>query len=440
MTFSREFAALVARENPWLVAGEGWRAMLESRLPSPFIPRSQGGVRRVEGAGFPQRKVTLVVGPRQAGKSSWVWRQLQGSDAPPLYLTCELPAVQEACQDPSAFLAGVAALGPTPGALFLEEAQHLEEAGLFLKGLVDRRAPWPTVATGSSSYHLRARTRESLAGRAERVRLLPFRVAELVADVPRGDLHDAERERRLQRHLRIGGYPGVWTSARPEEELAALVEAFVIRDASDLYRIERPDAFRTLLQLAARQVGSGVNLSEWASLSSVSVPTVSSYLSIMEEAHLLVRVPVFAGGKRAELTRQPKLYFVDCGLRNRLLGDFSPLDARSDAGALLENLVFCELHKALPLGASIRWWRTKSGAEVDFVLTSGDTLDGVEVKAAHMKRPKLSRSARSFIEAYAPRRFYVVNRELDAEEELGPTTVRWLPLSRLPELLPVEGA
>ncbi len=435
MTFSHEFAALVARENPWLVRPEGWQVEIGSRLPVPFVPRRQVGVHRVEEEGFPRDKATLVVGPRQAGKSSWVWRQLQEASAPPLFLSCELPAVREACRDPSAFLAGVSSLGQRPGALFLEEAQHLDEAGLFLKGLVDRRAPWPVVVTGSSSYHLRARTRESLAGRAARVRLLPFRIGEVDADVPPGTIHDAERGRRLRRHLQIGGYPGVWTAERPEEELAALVEAFVIRDASDLYRLERPDAFRTLLQLAARQVGSGVNLSEWASLASVSVPTVSSYLSIMEEAHLLVRVPVFAGGKRAELTRQPKLYFVDCGLRNRLVGDFSPLEARADAGPLLENFVLSELHKALPLGASVRWWRTKSGAEVDFVLTSGDALVAIEVKATTMKRPMLPRSARSFIEAYSPRRFYVVNLELDASEKLGQTSVRWLPIDRLWELL-----
>lgn len=352
-------------------------------------------------------KAMLVIGPRQAGKSTWVWHLLSREGGGVLFVDCELHRFRQWCRDPGAFLEDLRQILPHPPAVFLEEVQHLDEAGLFIKGLIDRRIPCPLIVTGSSSYHLSARTRESLAGRARRARLLPFSLEEICEDLDEhadAGIRQARIDERLGRHLTVGGYPRVWLSDAPETELAALVEAFVIRDASDLYRLRRLDAFRTLLKLAASQIGSVVNLSEWASIAGVSVPTVSEYLQLMEESHLLVRLPPFAGGKRVELTSSPKLYFVDVGLRNQLVGDLSPFQYRTDRGPLLENHVFSELHKAMPFAGSLNWWRTRAGAEVDFVVSEGQRRVGIEVKASPLRRPMLTRGARSFIDDRLRRR------------------------------------
>ena len=93
---------------------------------------------------------------------------------------------------------------------------------------------------------------------------------------------------------------------------------------------------------------------------------------------------------------------------------------------VLENWVFGELWKALPTGAELNFWRSTSNAEVDFVVTSGGTLVGVEVKAAELGRPGITRSARSFVDAYAPTAFLVVNRGIEARQDLGRTAVRWI--------------
>lgn len=107
----------------------------------------------------------------------------------------------------------------------------------------------------------------------------------------------------------------------------------------------------------------------------------------------------------------------------------------AEKGALTKNWVFTELAKALPWTQTIRYWRSRSGAEVDFVVPRHDRLLGIEVKANRMRRPKLSRSSRSFIEAYEPSGFWVLNEELEHDEALGPTTVRWRRLTDLPELI-----
>ncbi|HXV64579.1 MAG TPA: ATP-binding protein [Vicinamibacteria bacterium] len=242
------------------------------------------------------------------------------------------------------------ALVTKPVTIFFEEAQYLEEAGLFLKGVVDRKPGVPILVTGSSSFHLHSRTRESLAGRATRSRPLPFALSEVIFDL--GEKPDAFRRRivedRFARHVIMGGYPKVWLSENPELVLTDLVEAIILRDASDLFRIGRPDAFRRLLRLAASQAGNRVNLSEWASILGVSRDTVASYLEILESSHVVSVLPPFVGGKRAEATSTPKIFFVDNGIRNRLLHDFKPIEERVDKGALLENWIFTELWRACP--------------------------------------------------------------------------------------------
>ena len=257
---------------------------------------------------------------------------------------------------------------------------------------------------------------------------LPLSLPEVcqdLADKP-AIVRSRQEEERFARHLVFGGYPSVWLSGNPETLLTDLLEAMVLRDASDLFRIARPDAFRQLLRLLAGQTGSLVNLSEWASVLGISRDTVASYLDILESSHLIVVLAPFAGGKRVELTARPKVFLLDNGLRNRLLLDFRPLEERTDAGALLESWVATELWKILPDGATLHFWRSTSGAEVDFVLARGDRILPVEVKASRSERPLPSRSLRSFLEAYQPPTALVLNLNLAHSVRVEETAVEWI--------------
>lgn len=131
----------------------------------------------------------------------------------------------------------------------------------------------------------------------------------------------------------------------------------------------------------------------------------------------------FVGGKRAEITSTPKVYFIDNGIRNRLFGGFAPLEGRAEKEALLKNYVFKELYKSIhPLLDAIHFWRSKSGAEVDFVIRKDHELFAVEVKAGPT-RGKLTRSAQSFIDAYQPNRFVVVGDRVYPPLRKGTTDV-----------------
>jgi predicted AAA+ superfamily ATPase len=84
------------------------------------------------------------------------------------------------------------------------------------------------------------------------------------------------------------------------------------------------------------------------------------------------------------------------------------------------------LWKILPSTAGLHYWRSTSKAEVDFVVARGDQIIGVEVKAGNLGRPNVPRSARSFIEGYQPKKFFIVSKDIVATYRIGATEIRWL--------------
>lgn len=416
--------------NPWLRDSSRFAVELGRRIPERFVPR------QVDLAGFSDRsRAKLLVGPRQAGKSTFVWSLL--ASRPPqevLYLDAEEPTVQAWSRSAVQFVADLEADLPTVRTVFVDEAQRLPEAGIFVKGVVDARHGLELIVTGSSAFHLDARTRESLAGRAVRRVLLPFSLEELGAlqPAPVPMVHAEEVARICARQQVIGSYPEAWFAADPERILSDLVEAFVIRDVSDRFRIQRTDAFRHLLQLAAGQVGQLVNFSEWASILGIAASTVREHLRLLEETWVLKLLPAFSGGKRRELTAAARVHFYDLGIRNLLLGTFgTDLERRPDRGALAEGWAFAELAKTVPASWLVHYWRAKGGAEVDFVLTRGERIVAIEVKTS--TRPGLSRSVRSFLDAYAPECVVLAGGSgtAPAEAKHGGTLVRTVPLPDL---------
>jgi predicted AAA+ superfamily ATPase len=412
--------------NPWLVIPEKGTELVGRFLPHTYV------LREMEELSLAESRALLVVGPRQSGKSTMIWHRIRDLSPQILFLNMEDPLLRTACAGTIDFVEYIRKNQSLFKVLFVDEIQHMEEAGLFVKGVIDAGLGIPFVVTGSSSFHLRSRTRESLAGRAIRRRLLPFSLGELLRHEkpPNSIARQAAAERIVSDQLVFGGYPAVFLAARDAEKkeiLNNLVESLILRDASDLFRIKRIDAFRKLLTLLAGQIGNLANLSELASICNVDVGTISNHIEILEENHIVQRVLPFAGGKRAELTSATKVFFIDCGVRNQLLNNHSrELQLRTDIGPLLEDWVFSEICKNIPLVDTLKFWRSKAGAEVDFVIEHGKALHAVEVKFASLKRPLLSRSIRSFIEAYEPEKLALVNMSLEHELEFGKTLVSFV--------------
>lgn len=428
---NKQLEDLIYYYNPWIEDKSAWKSELRKKLPQHFIERDlQNEINQWPWPG----KAHLLIGGRQVGKSSILWHYFQTSKVQPLYLNCEELLVREFCGSAGLFAKTIKEQHWQDMPLFFEEAQHLNEPGLFFKGLVDLKIQNPIYITGSSSYHLRAKTRESLAGRSVRAKLSPLMLNEIHQDTQKSS---RQQRKNFDKMISFGGYPEVWSSEQPDRILSQLLEAFVVRDASDFFKIKNVSAFRQLLFLLAGQIGNLVNLSEWAAICNINRATLENYLDILTESHIIFSARPYHGGKRAELTQRPKYFFTDVGLRNVLIKNFDAVSQRIDSGALLENWVGAELYKSIEknwVNSSLHFWRTKSGSEVDFVVVRPEGILGFEVKAADMRGPKLTKSIHSFIDAYAPKEFIIFNNSLEFENIIGDTRVRWLPFHMLPSL------
>jgi predicted AAA+ superfamily ATPase len=422
------FLEIIHSSNPWLSDSSLFPQRAEHHFAEPFIPRIAPQV-----SVWPVRKKAhLVVGARQVGKSSLLWHWFLERKTAPLFINAEEPLIRSWSGSPILALKDIEDLVTHRDMpILIDEAQHLPEAGLFIKGLMDGGLKNPLFVTGSSAFHLQDKTRESLAGRAERLVLHPLSLREISRGL--NDLAPAvaalEMRKKAERQAVFGSYPEAWLSSEPEKVLRRLVDAYVLRDASDFFKIQNLDAFRRLLHLAAGQIGSLVNLSEWAGICGVSRTAIANYLSMLEDSHLIATVRPYLGRKRAEITNRSKIYFCDNGILAAAGAGFNPLETRSDRGPLFENWVAGELLKlvsSISPNEFLNFWRSKSRAEVDFVVETGNGIFAFEVKAKELKRAELSRSARSFIEVYKPRIFHVINLGFKDEQRIGGTMCRWI--------------
>ena len=138
-------------------------------------------------------------------------------------------------------------------------------------------------------------------------------------------------------------------------------------------------------------------------------------LSLLEKTFVANLIPPYFTNKRLEIVKNPKVFFIDTGLRNTVINNFSIL--RSDIGALYESFVFGELLKQ---DLKINFWRTKSKTEVDFVAEYDGENIPIEVKHG---QSKITRSFRSFIEHYHPRVGFVFNNQINNQTVINKTVI-----------------
>jgi hypothetical protein len=135
---------------------------------------------------------------------------------------------------------------------------------------------------------------------------------------------------------------------------------------------------------------------------------------MLENTYVAARLRPFFGNKTSEIIKMPKVYFFDNGMRNIIINSFKNQDERVDSGVVLETAAFRTLVKNVENIGQIKYWRTKTGNEVDFI------LDGQKLIAFECKRKSAAFSAGKygdFIEKYKPSDFYVLNLDREGVEK-----------------------
>jgi len=334
-------------------------------------------------------KVMLIYGPRQVGKTTLVKHLGKISGLKSKYLSADLSENEMLLMKRD--LQTLSNLTQGYQLLIIDEAQRIQEIGLVLKIFSDEMPQLKVIATGSSSFELANKTSEPLTGRKTVFHLFPFSLGEIIQNRNKYEL-----DQQLEEILLYGLYPEIYLAPNSQKRglLGEICESYLFKDVFQLTNVKYTTKIRDLLRLLAFQVGQLVSVNELAQILSINRETVERYLDLLEKAFVIFRLPAFSRNLRKEVAKMDKIYFYDTGIRNYLIDNFKSLDYRTDTGNLWENFVVAERRKQLSyLRKNVRsyFWRTYTGAEIDYVEEGEDGLMGFEIKLSKekVKSPKL---------------------------------------------------
>ena len=283
--------------------------------------------------------------------------------------------------------------------LLVDEIQYLKNPANFLKYFYDEyKNKIKIIATGSSAFYLDRKFRDSLVGRKRIFYLYTLSFREFLRfkneqDLSQKDFNTlslSEKEKILfyyREYLIYGSYPKVALASLSEKEeiLKDIVYSYVKKDIFEA-NIRQEEAFYALFKILASQIGNLVNASELASTLKISRTAIEDYLYLMQKSFHIRLIPPFYRNLRKEITKMPKVCFLDLGLRNLLLKNFKSFEEREDKGPLLENALFKELLKSYDLD-EIKFWRTTERQEIDFIVREEMAFE-VKVDPERFKKNK----------------------------------------------------
>ncbi len=309
------------------------------------------------------------MGPRQSGKTTLAKIVAPDFD----YYSFEDPDTRErATIDPRGFLQAI-----KTSAIF-DEIQRVPDLLSYLQSRIDdTQDTRKFLLTGSNNLLLSSQISQSLAGRTRIFHLLPFSFQELSSlDAP------------LAQWMWKGMYPPIYDkSLDPQQWLADYYQTYVEKDVRMLSNIRNLRQFDRFVRLCAGRAGQLLSMSSLASDVGVSVPTIQSWLSILEASYICFTLSPHFKNFNKRITKSPKLYFYDTGLLCFLLRIASPsdLELHSSYGAIFENWVVLDTLKYYHNSGQqspLYFWRDQHGHEIDLIIDEGETLFPIEIKSS----------------------------------------------------------
>lgn len=395
-------------------------------------------------------EISLIVGARQVGKTTLMQKlksELENKDENTLFLSMDIQEDKKHLETQQSLIERIKLeFGDEKGYVFLDEIQRKENAGLFLKGIYDQDLPHKFIVSGSGSLELKENIHESLAGRKRVFELPSVSFKEFVNYETDYEYEDrlekffevkkGEADRLLKKYLNYGGYPRVVTEPKEDEKRRIIDEIFssyLQRDVSNFLNVRKVDAYSKLVSVLADQTGDPVSNSKLARDVGVKSTTVRNYLEYLNKTFIVEKTNPFFTNKKKEITKSPVIYFSDPGLRNYSIQRFGHLNTPNEFGELFETFIHNHLKQETQhTGLNVNYWRTKSQAEVDFVITAGNQVKlPVEAKYKDLDEPKVTKSLRSFIKKYKPEKAVVINLSLKQTMQIEETQVEFKPYTKI---------
>lgn len=320
-------------------------------------------------------KAILLIGPRQVGKTTLIQSLLKNKAH--LFLNGDDPSVRNLLNQPNT--EELKSILGRHTIVFIDEEQRIENIGITLKLITDQFKTVQLLVSGSSAFELNDKINEPLTGRKWEFALYPTAWEELEQH-----LGFVKAQQQLELRLLYGMYPDVINNPGSEIEiLTQLTNSYLYKDLLAFGGIRKPEVLEKLVKALALQIGAEVSYNELAQLIGVDKNTISSYINLLIQGCIIFKLPSYSNNLRNEIKTNQKIYFYDTGIRNRVIGNFNPIEERSDKGALWENFLISErfkkkaYHQSL---ASSYFWRTKQQKEIDYVEEQSGQISGFEFK------------------------------------------------------------
>ncbi|PCI06712.1 MAG: ATPase [Flavobacteriaceae bacterium] len=333
-------------------------------------------------------KAIVILGPRQVGKTTLL-KKIATNLKDTLWLNADNFEVQTLFEIPSS--SRFKAIIKNHKIVIIDEAQNIKDIGLKLKIITDELKEVQLIVTGSSAFDLSNALNEPLTGRKFEYQLYPISFEEM--EKHHGLLEELSQ---LEHRMVYGYYPDVVVNKTAEKEiLKLLADSYLFKDILIWNKIKKSDKIIKLLQALAFQIGNQVSYNELGRLVGLNSETVESYIQLLEKSFIIYRLGTFSRNLRTELKKTRKIYFVDNGIRNAIIGNYAPITLRNDVGALWENFIIGERKKYLAyhkIYANSYFWRTTAQQEIDYIEERDGKLFAYEFKWSTHKKVKIPKT------------------------------------------------
>ena len=340
------------------------------------------------------KHISILLGARQVGKTFLlreVEKEAKRRGLKTAFFDLEQPAdLLSFSQEDNKLIEWICRSGDV---VFIDEFHYLKNASHIFKAIYDRREKIKIFASGSSAMEIHTHLKESLAGRKQIYKIYPCSLSEISQAISRNP---------FEYYCQYGGMPGLVeldSTLGKQNLLVDILQSYLLKDIKALIKEENIRAFNNLLFLLAQYQGSTVAVANLANEVRLTAASIEAYLEILTQTQVNFALHSYAANYANELKKSKKYYLYDLGIRNALLKNFAGLRERQDAGAIAESFVFLELQKQLNPESEIRFWRLKSGEEVDFIWIRNQVAFPIEVKLS-WKTEALPDGLKSYLKRY----------------------------------------
>jgi predicted AAA+ superfamily ATPase len=339
-----------------------------------------------------KKQVTVITGMRRVGKSTavkYVLKQLASPNY--LYLDCERIEIRVLFNSDNyeGIKSELELMGldfSLPAIVALDEIQLVENLPSVIKYFYDTYGI-KFIVTGSSSYYMKNRFSESLAGRKRIFEMYPLSFKEFLdfkeltppgisnyAWKPFDKAWYAKFSTAYTEYIRFGGFPEVVLEESPADKVELLkdiINSYIEIDIKLLSDYSLSEDLYKLIKVLAARTGNKVDYTKISSITGINRQKIATYIGLLEYTYLIYQASPFTKNIDKEISQQTKLYFADTGILNVLAGD------QLSSGQVFENAIAVQLK----FQGTIQYYQKKTGQEIDFIFDGNAAIEVKETPA-----------------------------------------------------------